>query len=98
MRDYDTSSYRADRNAARRERRQRLSWLSTYDQGLNNTYEIYIKSEKGDLTKAETCSGTRATQVALRREVRARMKLGADRVLLFINGRLTKLGIDGSKK
>ena len=98
MREYDTQEYRSARNAAKVERRARLAWMKTYDHMLGSTHEIYIKSDKGDLTKAETVVGTRAMQVAVRREVRARMKMDSTRVLLFTNGKLVKLGVDGAKK
>jgi len=93
-RSYDTAEYKAQLNADRRDRRVRFaSFFDTYDLGLNNHHEVYIKNEKGDTTKAAECRGTRKMQVELRREVRAKMDIGGERIVLFTNGIRVKTGI-----
>lgn len=56
-------------------------------------HEIYVSSEKG-LTKAGECNGTRAAQVKLRREIRAKLGVERSRIVLYTNGILRKVGID----
>jgi hypothetical protein len=56
-------------------------------------HDIYISTEKG-LTKAGECDGTRATQVKLRREIRAKLGVERSRIVLYTNGILRKVGID----
>lgn len=93
-RSYDTPAYRAALNAAKVERRERLAATFAHmDDMQSNLHEVYVKNEKGDLTKVDECRGTRALQVELRKSVRSRMSLGADRVLLYTNGKLRKVGI-----
>jgi hypothetical protein len=94
-RSYDTPEYKAKLNADKRERRVRMaSFFDTYDLGLNNYHEVYVKDDKGGMMKVGECRGTRAMQVNLRREVRAKMDLGAERVMLFTNGIRVKTGIN----
>lgn len=56
-------------------------------------HEVYVRTEKG-LTKADEVRGDRASQVSLRRSVRARMGVGGDTIVLYTNGRFVKAGID----
>ena len=94
MNDHDTAEYRATLNAAKLARRAKMAtFFASYDLGLNNLHEVYVKSPNG-LTKMAECRGTRAAQVELRRSVRQKNKLSADQVLLFSNGRLVKSGIN----
>ncbi len=59
-------------------------------------YEIYVKdaSGVGGVNKVGEITGTRSSQVQLRRELRAKLGLTGDRILLYSNGRLLKVGID----
>jgi hypothetical protein len=56
-------------------------------------HEIYTKDEKG-LMKQMELRGSRADQVRARRELRSRLSLTGDRIILFTNGQLRKVGID----
>ena len=94
-RPHDTKEYRASLNAQRKARQARLAtFLAAYDSGSNNLHEVYFKNEKGDVTKAGECRGTRRQQVAFRRMMRAKLNVGADRLVLYTNGQLRKCGID----
>jgi hypothetical protein len=55
--------------------------------------EIYSKDDKGARKEAEL-RGTRAQVVHLRREVRAKLNIGGERIILYVNGQLHKVGID----
>lgn len=56
-------------------------------------WEVYSKSDLG-LTKYGEVRGPRAEQVRLRREARSKLNIGGERVILFCNGQLVKVGID----
>ena len=93
-RSYDTPEYKAKLNADKRDRRVRFaSFFATYDLGLNNHHEVYVKDDKGGMMKVAEIRGTRKMQVNLRREMRAKMDLGPERIMLFTNGIRVKTGI-----
>jgi hypothetical protein len=93
-RPHDTSEYRATQNAAKK---KRAFPSVAYDGMQQNHHDILFKNEKGDTTKTAECNGTRATQVALRRETRSRLNVGGDRIVLYTNGFPKKSGIDKGK-
>jgi hypothetical protein len=55
--------------------------------------EIYSKSDKGASKEAEL-RGTRAQVVRLRREIRSKLNIGGERILLYVGGILRKVGVD----
>jgi hypothetical protein len=56
-------------------------------------HEVYVRNENG-VSKVAEVRGTRADQVKLRREVRGKLNIGGERILLFTNGKLARVGID----
>ena len=60
---------------------------------MMDLHEVYVRNENG-LTKAAEVRGGRAEQVKLRRETRQRMNVGGERIILYTNGRLARVGID----
>jgi hypothetical protein len=60
-------------------------------------HEVYIKDDKGGVVKVGEVRGTRAQQVALRREIRSKRDLGSHQVMLYTDGVLRKCGIDKRK-
>jgi hypothetical protein len=61
---------------------------------VGDLHEVYVKNEKGDMIKVDEVRGNRAAQVRLRRDVRARMGVDGNRIVLYTNGKLHKVGID----
>lgn len=93
-RSYDTKEYRAALNKGKRDRRVKDPKRYTdYEDMIGSQYTVYVKSPAG-LTNVCQVSGTRAKQVAARREARANLKVGADMIVLFsASGKLLKAAI-----